>query len=122
MNGALNQRLSLAKALEEFAESTASPLSNRQRERVLELMSSLERAYKRIKSNPDESANVLLSELISSIKYFSHFENYYGKGETSFERKESVLNFINYAEGTELSISKFLDHVAKLDTTRGTPD
>lgn len=122
MDGALIQKQTLAQALENFAESPLSPLNNRQRERVLELMSALERGSKRISANSKESADTLLSELISSINYFSHFDSYYGKGETSFERKEFVLNFVEYAQKVGLSVSEFLTHVAKLDTTRGVPD
>ena len=85
-------------------------------------MSALERGSKRISANSKESADTLLSELISSINYFSHFDSYYGKGETSFERKEFVLNFVEYAQKVGLSVSEFLTHVAKLDTTRGVPD
>jgi len=122
MNGALSQKRTLTQALEEFSDSSASPLNNRQRERVLELMSALERAHKRLSANPKESTDILLSELIISIDYFTHFENYYGKGEASFEHKESILNFIEYAKGTGLPAQEFLDHVAKLDTTRGVPN
>jgi len=122
MNGALSGKLNLSQALVNFAESSASPLNNRQQERVLELMSALERANKRIAANPKETADVLLTELISSIDYFSHFESYYGKGETSFERKESLLNFVEYAKVTGLPALEFLVHVAKLDTTHGAPD
>ena len=93
MDGALIQKQTLAQALENFAESPLSPLNNRQRERVLELMSALERGSKRISANSKEFADTLLSELISSINYFSHFDSYYGKGETSFERKEFCPQF-----------------------------
>ena len=122
MSAALFRKTTLAQALESFAESPASPLNNRQRERVLELMGALESANKRVILYPEESADILLSELISSIDYFAHFDGYYGKGETSFERKESILNFIEYAKGVALPPSEFLEHVAKLDTTRGVPN
>ena len=122
MDEALNKKLPLAQALENFAENGLSPLNNRQREHILELMSALEKAYKRVTLYSAESADIVLSELITSIDYFSHFESYYGKGETSFERKESILNFIDYAKRTGLPVLDFLNHIAKLDTTRGVPD
>lgn len=122
MSSALVKKISLAQALETFSESPASPLNNRQRERVLELMSALERASKKISHDSEEPAGILLTELISAIDYFAHFESYYGKGETSFERKESVLNFVDYTKGTGLSPADFLAHVEKMDTTRGVPE
>jgi len=122
INAALLNKITLAQALESFAESPASPLNTRQRERVLELMGALESANKQINLFPEESADVLLSKLISSIDYFSHFDNYYGKGETSFERKESIRNFIDYAKGAGLPPFEFLAHVEKLDTTLGVPE
>lgn len=122
ISSALIKKMTLAQTLEIFVESTLSPLNNRQRERVLELMSALESANKRVHLSSEESADVLLSELISSINYFAHFESYYGKGETSFDRKESILNFIDFAKETGLPPADFLAHVEKLDTTRGVPD
>ncbi len=121
MNAALLQKITLAQALKNFVESPASSLNMQQRERVLELMGALESANKRLTLYPEETTDVLLSQLISSIDYFSHFDSYYGKGEASFERKESILNFIEYAKEIGLPPSKFLTHVAKLDTTRGAP-
>lgn len=122
MDAGLAQRLTLAQALEMFAESPDSPLSSRQRERVLELMSALERTNKRVSTTPNIPTDVVLAQLIESIEYLKHFDDFYGKGEASYDRKESLLNFIDFAKALRLPPLEFLAHIAKLDTTRGAPE
>lgn len=119
ISGSIVNKLSIAKSLQLFTESTSSPLNDNQRERVLELMSALERANKKMQSFTKYSPVEILLELVESINYFAHFDSFYGKGETSFERKESILNFINYSESTKLPIHEFIRHIETLDTTRG---
>ncbi|MBB1125789.1 ATP-dependent helicase [Thiospirillum jenense] len=122
MNAGLNQNNSLAAMLDRFVNDLSSPLNEKQRERVLELMSALEKANKKVSHASTVTADVILSELAVAIEYSAHFDNYYGKGEISFDRKESILNFIDYAKETGLFIAAFLAHVEKLDTTRGAPE
>lgn len=59
--------------------------------------------------------------LIESIEYLKHFDDFYGKGEASYDRKESILNFIDFAKELQLPLLEFLAHIAKLDATRGVP-
>jgi len=122
MDGAKYKTLSVKQALEFFLEDPRSSLNSRQRERVLELMSVLETTYRQVNFDPTPPVHEILTNLITSLDYLSHYENYYGKGESSFEHKQSVLNFIKYAEKTNFLPQKFLDHISKLDTTRGAPE
>ncbi|MCX8062596.1 MAG: ATP-dependent helicase, partial [Anaerolineales bacterium] len=122
MDFGLENQITLAQALEMFAESPQSPLSDRQRQRVLELMSALQRTNKRISSAPNIPTYQLLSDLIEAIGYLKPFDDFYGKGEASFDRKESILNFVDFARALGLPPSEFLAHIAKMDTTRGAPE
>lgn len=122
MSNALIKKRTLAQALEFFVEDPVSPLNNKQKERVLELMSALENANKIVRLPAKKSTVVLLLELISSINYDAYFKNYYGKGEESVDRILSIRNFIEFAQKIQLPPVEFLAHIEKLDTTRGKPE
>lgn len=64
MDAGLDQRLTLAQALEMFVESPDSPLSSRQRERVLELMSALQSTNSRITTTPNIPTDIVLTESV----------------------------------------------------------
>ena len=67
------------------------------------------------------NAGRILSSLVTWIQYDHHFDDYYGEGESSEDRKRSVGTFIEYANTTNMNIITFLQYVEGLDTTRGVP-
>jgi len=121
IDGAIYQKTTLEKALDIFVNDPRSPLNERQVEQVLQLMGLLQRISKTIDQKPNTFAYTLLSDLIESLDYLSHFDNYYGKGETSYDRKQTVLSFVSYAKELNLPTIQFIDFIKKLDTTRGAP-
>jgi len=120
MNLALLKEKTLSEALESLIINADYSLNNRQKTKVLKLIKTFEQASKQIVSQ--KPTDVLLTDLVSSIDYFAHFDAYYGKGELSFDRKENILNFIEYVKKVDFSPSELLAHVATLDTTRGAPE
>jgi DNA helicase-2/ATP-dependent DNA helicase PcrA len=122
MNNAIAKKRTLRDAIRLWIEDPLNSLNDLQQEQVLSLMSTLERASKRIVQCPSDSTHLLLGDLVEMLDYLSHYDNYYGKGETSYEKKESVLNFLDYALQKKLPPEEFLEHIAGLDTTRGEPE
>lgn len=51
-----------------------------------------------------------------------HFDNFYGKGEASYERKSMINEFIFFASSLRISIRKFPGYLENLDPTRGAPE
>lgn len=106
-------------ALMRLVDSPETSLIRPQRERVVELATLLERTGERVMGEPHLLAGNLLKWLVDSLDYMKHFDNYYGDGEESFDRKRSVLYFLGYATGTGLRPLELIEHIKKLDTTRG---
>jgi len=50
-----------------------------------------------------------------------HFDNYFGDGQDSYERKLMVMGLIEYAKSLSLDCNSFLHHINSLDTTQGAP-
>lgn len=63
----------------------------------------------------------LLGMTVKTTGLEQHFDNYYGKGEVSHERKSMVEGFIAFAERLAFSIPDFLNFITNLDSTRGAP-
>jgi len=122
MNNAIAKKRTLRDAIRLWIEDPLNSLNDLQQEQVISLMSTLERASKRIVQCPTDSTHLLLGDLVEMLDYLSHFDKYYGKGETSYDKKESVLNFLDYALQIKLPPKEFLEHIAGLDTTRGEPE
>lgn len=66
-------------------------------------------------------AGQLLVNLTGWLDYDAHFDNYYGEGEASEDRKRCVRNFITYVHSLRISPQELLQHIETLDTTRGQP-
>ncbi len=122
MEAAQLQGATTKQALMTLADSPETPLIKPQRERVVELATLLERTGERVACEPGLLAGNLLVWLVDSLGYLEHFDNYYGDGEDAFDRKHAVLNFMAYATDTRLRPLELVEHVKKLDTTRGVPE
>lgn len=69
----------------------------------------------------EENAGVLLQEIVDQTEYLDSFHNYYGEGEHADGKIMAVQNFLEYVGHTRLTALSLLDHIARLDTTQGTP-
>jgi hypothetical protein len=121
MEGAARSQSVTKEALSVLTDPADSPLSNRQRESLGSLLDILLRTEEKL-ADPRLKAGDLLDWLVRSIDYLNHFDAYYGEGESSEDRKRTVLGFCAYARTTGLSPRAFLSHLASLDTTCGQPD
>ncbi|MCJ7739172.1 MAG: ATP-dependent helicase, partial [Anaerolineae bacterium] len=109
-------------ALALLVDDPRSPLYPSQQERVIELVAVLDTLRQRVTKEAGLTAGHLLLWLVERIGYLDHFTQYYGNGWEAFDRQRAVRNFLDYAQGTGLSPTDFLKHVASLDTTRGVPE
>ena len=120
MDGAILQSITNRQALQSLVVNPNTPLYSSQQERIIELIELLDNIQLRI--NDGRRSGELLEWIVNRLDYLSHFDNYYGKGEESFDRKESITNFIIYATQQNRQIAQFIDDVKNLDSTRGVPE
>src|SRR3990172_23372 len=116
------QGATIKRVLRELAESPDTPFNKSQRERIDDLLARLERVRERAVQETHLSAGDLLDWLVATLNYRKHFDDYYGKGENSEDRKRAVDLFCGYARSTGLPILDFVQLVEKLDPTRGEPE
>ena len=73
--------------------------------------------------DPTLQAGDLLAWMVEKLDYLEYFQDYYGKGEHSDEKRHAVMNFIRYLSQypyhTYRSCSITLNN---LDTTQGKPE
>ena len=101
--------------------SPLTPLTNAQRKQAGSLLRCLEQIREKAQKGGG-AAGGLLNWLVDMLSYLKHFDDYYGKGEHSEERKQAVLTFCSYAHKSKMNISSLLSLVDRLDTTRGVPE
>jgi len=106
-------------ALKLLINDPESSLYVSQQKRVEELIELLENVKLRIEEGI--KAGELIQWIVNRLNYLDHFDNYYGKGEDSYDRKETIINFITYAKNQNQPVVQFLQHIDKLDPTRGVP-
>ncbi|TVR00657.1 MAG: ATP-dependent helicase, partial [Desulfovibrionales bacterium] len=111
-------------ALKFLAESPMSPLGKTQCKSVTDLLQSLERirAVLKMGNQHEQTAGVFLDGLVKMLNYLKHFDDYYGQGEHSEERKQAVLTFCRFADKSNMGIHALMQVVNKLDTTQGAPE
>lgn len=108
-------------ALFGLANADASPFSESQRANVSDLVATLERSREMI-LRQNTSAAAFFPWLVNRIDYEQYFDDYYGRGETSEDRKRTVATFLEYAKSLKLGVAEFLQHVEALDPSLGLPD
>jgi len=117
---AQRERLSTSQILELAAESGMIGLNVMQQRRVIVLLAFIQAIHDRLETGL-ESAGELLNWMISETDYLAYFHDYYGKGEHADEKKQAVLNFIDYVSYTRVKPLELLKLVEELDTTQGAP-
>jgi len=105
-----------------LASDIASPLTRRQRQSAEDLLDVLDRLHEILHSESPPHAGVVIRWLVQAVDFVSHFENYYGMGEASEDRKRSVTWFCDHADSLAKQVPALLVYVDTLDTTRGVPE
>lgn len=70
----------------------------------------------------EENVGEILEKIVNETNLMSHFDNFYGKGETSFERKGMINNFVVFAKELKIHALEFPSYISNLDSTRGAPN
>ena len=96
-----------------------SPLTHYQIEKIKDLFEVLTGLHAIIHKEDAPFASILIESVINCTDYYGHFENYYGKGEASEDRKLLVENFVQYSKLCKLSAKEFLLHINSMDITHG---
>ncbi len=122
MQNAYHAGQSTRYALELLVTDPQSPLTKKQRESTEELLNVLDRLNEILLSPEGQDAGIVLNWLVQTVDFKGHFENYYGKGEASEDRRRSVDQFCVYAQQLKMAVPEFLVHIDSLDTTRGVPE
>lgn len=100
-------------------EEPAFNLNYGQIQRLAALRLTLEEASFRADDRENGQAGKLLAWLDDKLGLRKHFEDYYGRGEGSKERQDTISNLITYARQSGLSAREFLIFVDNFDPTWG---
>lgn len=114
-------QLSALDALTIAIASNESTFSRAQQEQLSDLTGTLQRGLERLGTEEDLQAGPFIEWLATAVNYDNHFDNYYGKGEHSADRKLAIRNLIDYANFTKMRPVDFLAHVKNQDPTWGAP-
>ncbi len=102
-------------------DSSSSPFQSWQRPPIEELFSNLSRINEILLTNPLVSTATLLKNIITWTSYCKHFDDFYGRGENSEDRKNSVRSIVAIAKEANLPLVEFLNYVQSFDSTLGVP-
>ncbi|MEI2610153.1 MAG: ATP-dependent helicase [Candidatus Promineifilaceae bacterium] len=111
--------ISTLDVLTHLVQSQESSLSYYQREELLKLVDLLQRLQAQVSNSSSLLAGQLLRWLVNMLDYLKSFDNYYGEGEASFERKQSVEFFLRFSAQTGLNVNEYVKFLEQLDTTQG---
>lgn len=112
---------SLHDALDGLVNTEDSMFNESQCQNIEDLIDMLIRSREMILHQQTPTAK-FFPWLINRIGYTQYFDDYYGKGETSEDRKRTVATFIEYAQSLALSVPDFLAHIETLDPSQGVAD
>jgi len=99
-----------------------SPATEPQQEKIEDLHNALTKLHELITGPKPILAGDALRWLVDRLNLAGHYDNYYGKGESSEERKGTILAIGRFADQTRKNVPQFLDYLKTLDTTQGLPD
>jgi len=114
--------MTMRSALSALTSSSESMLTRTQRTELADFVTFVERWNERLFEETDLLAGELLHSIVETLNYLQHFDNYYGNGEASEDRKRAVVSFCQYADRLQMRPMDFIRHVESLDTTRGAPE
>ena len=93
-----------------------------QRDNLEDLLSVLEEIDRKIRNTPELPAAKLLNWIDNEVGLQDHYSRYYGEGDESLIRIQNIEALKRYARHTDLTWQNFIDHVDRIDTTRGQPE
>jgi len=119
----LNNGQSIAELLKEIIEDDGEALGLRYNH--INELEALNNLLASIHQRQDEFGKGvvgnILKEIVKSTGLLVHFDNFYGRGEASYERKGAINGFNVFASRRSENIPDFLDYISNLDTTLGEP-
>lgn len=120
VRGAAGRRKSLGALLDYLTDEDESPFIEIQRERVEDFRNLLLRIREKLEKKA--LPGPLFRWIVEQIGYMEHFQEYYGDGETAFERQNTVESFLKFADGEKKDPLSFIQWINELDTQRGLPE
>ena len=102
MRSARIRGMTLLQALEMLVTDPRSPLGRSQSQEVIKFVELLRAICERIQADNNLHAGSLLQWIVDQTRYLEHFDNYYGEGEGSYDRKQAVKYFIAFAASMEM--------------------
>jgi DNA helicase-2/ATP-dependent DNA helicase PcrA len=97
--------------------ATSRRLSGRNQDSIKDLLLCLEKAKKLIDSKA--KVHEVVDWLIKRTAYLEQFDDFYGKGKPSLDRKEFVNNYRDGLMATPMDVESFLNAGEGVDTTSG---
>ena len=118
---AIYRIMSVCQILHEASHGHMHDVKPWQSDKISDLWDFLEKLQTKITIQESDAGGVL-AWMIEELDYLAYFQDYYGKGEHSYDKKHAVLNFIKYVSQINITPLELLDHLAILDTTQGKPE
>lgn len=117
LSDAKRQGRTVAEFLQHVTSAENNTFQERQKDKLENLRMALANAHQQ--ANDDIKAHTVLQMIVDVIKYIEHYTNFYGKGEESKSRLESINALIALAERQNMLVSQFIEFFDGLDCTQG---
>lgn len=117
------KKVSLGDALHETSLDSTRFSNPRQQDLMKELASFLRQLNRKMQAEDGSSqAGTLLKWVDEKVGFQQHYRDYYGNGESSLVRIETLQFFMKYADMVEMQWQDFIRHTDNADTTLGLPE
>jgi DNA helicase II / ATP-dependent DNA helicase PcrA len=120
LRGAMGDRMTPLTLLDYVTSDTNSAFDARRKDKLENLRFALAQAYQKITEGI--KANVILQSIVDITKYLEHFTNFYGNGEESKVRLDSINALIALAARQNMTVEEFIEFFDQLDCTQGTSE
>ena len=114
------QHRTVAELFHALSDPSQSPLTRVARDRMRDLADTLIRLNELWRQT--QPVQVAFQTILATTNYLAHFTNYYGNGSESSDRVSCVLQFIDYAKSSGLTVGDFVTHFLALNHTFGYPE
>ena len=114
------QSRTIAELFHALADPSRSPLTRVARDRMRDLADTLIRLNELWRQT--QPVQVAFQTILATTNYLAHFTNYYGNGSESSDRVSCVMQFIDYAKSSGLTVGDFVTHFLALNHTFGYPE
>ena len=114
--------LTLGELLYETIQDSRKFSRGSARANLEDLTSLLDEVHGKLQLEEETLAGPLLKWIDQEVGFQHHYEDYYGRGEASLTRINTLRTFIAYAHQVGLNWKGFIRHVDNADTTLGRPE